>query len=82
MTRYVFERASPNLHQLSIMGLSRVLLKIVVIDLDLQGHLGTKMVQISEKRTCSTLTLLKHAVRPRGCSAPNAVLVYILIACR
>ena len=50
ITRHVFELGSPNLHQMCILGPSRTLLKMVLIDLDLEGHLGTKMAQISEKR--------------------------------
>ena len=43
ITRHVFELGSPNLHQLCILGPSRTLLKMVSIDLDLQGHLGLKL---------------------------------------
>ena len=36
----VFELQSPNLHQTGIMGHSWMVLKMVVIDHDLQGHFG------------------------------------------
>ena len=35
-----FELESPNLHQTRILGYFRLLLKIEVIDLELQGHFG------------------------------------------
>ena len=38
ITRHRFELESPNLHQSCIMGYSRLVLKIEVIDLDLEGH--------------------------------------------
>ena len=38
ITRHRFELESPNLHQTCIMGYSRWVLTIEVIDLDLQGH--------------------------------------------
>ena len=40
ITRHVFELGSPNLHQMCILGPFRTLLKMVLIDLYLQGHLG------------------------------------------
>ena len=40
ITRHKFELELPNLHQTCIMGYSRLLWKIGVIDLDLQGHFG------------------------------------------
>ena len=47
VTHHVFELVSPNLHQMCILGLSRMLLKMVLIDL---GLLGVKLVQISDKQ--------------------------------
>ena len=38
ITRHRFELVSPTLHQTCIMGYSRLVLKIGVINLDLQGH--------------------------------------------
>ena len=40
ITRHIFELESPNVHQTCIPGYSRLVLKIGVIDLDLQGHYG------------------------------------------
>ena len=40
ITRHRFELESRNLHQTCIMGYSRLVLKMEVIDLDLQGHFG------------------------------------------
>ena len=40
ITRHTFELESPNLRQTCIMGYSWLVLKIGVIDLDLQGHFG------------------------------------------
>ena len=40
ITRHRFELESPNLHQTCILGYSQLLLKMEVIDLDLQGHFG------------------------------------------
>ena len=50
MTHHALDLGPPNLHQMCIIGPSRTLLKMVLIDLDLQGHLGVQTVQISEKR--------------------------------
>ena len=40
ITRYRFRPKSPNLHQTCILGYSQLVLKVEVIDLDLQGHFG------------------------------------------
>ena len=40
VTRHKFELESPNLHQTCITGYSRLVLKMEVIDLDLQSHFG------------------------------------------
>ena len=40
ITHHIFELESPNLHQTCILGYSQLVLKIGVIDLDLQGHFG------------------------------------------
>ena len=42
---HTLESRSPNLHQICIMGPSRILLKMVLIDCDLQGHLGAQTVK-------------------------------------
>ena len=38
IARHRFELESPNLHQACILGYSRLVLKMEVIDLDFQGH--------------------------------------------
>ena len=40
ITLHRFELASPNLLQIWVLGYSRLVLKMEVIDLDLQGHFG------------------------------------------
>ena len=40
IVHHKFELASPNLHQTCIMGYFQLVLKMAVIDLDLQGHSG------------------------------------------
>ena len=40
ITRHRFELESPNLHQTCIMGYSQLILKMEVIDLDVQCHFG------------------------------------------
>ena len=40
ITRHRFGLESPNLHQTCILGYSQLVLKMEVIDLDLQGHFG------------------------------------------
>ena len=40
ITHHAFGLGSPNLHQWCILGPPRTLLKMVLIDLDLQGHFG------------------------------------------
>ena len=40
-----FELESPNLHQICILEFSPLLLKMEVIDLDLQGHLAIILIQ-------------------------------------
>ena len=40
ITRHRFKLESSNVHQTCILGYSQLVLKIEVIDLDLQGHFG------------------------------------------
>ena len=40
-----FELESPNLHQICIFGFFRLLLKMEVIEIDLQGHLAIIPIQ-------------------------------------
>ena len=50
MISHQFELESPNLHQTCIMGYAQLLiLKIGVIDIDLQGHLAISMSEFQEK---------------------------------
>ena len=49
ITRHGLELVSPNWHEMCILECYSIFLKKVFIDLDLQGHLGTKTVQISKK---------------------------------
>ena len=49
-----FEPESSNLHQISIVGLSHVVLKMEVIDLDLRGHLAI----ISTQATALSVALV------------------------
>ena len=56
ITRHAFELGSPNLHQMCIIGPSRTLLKMVLIDHDLQGHLDVKTTQIREKQAFGAIT--------------------------
>ena len=56
ITRHAFDLGSPNLHQMCILGPSRTLLKFVLIDFDLQGHLSAKTVQIRKNGLILTIT--------------------------
>ena len=49
ITLHAFELGSPDLHQICILGLSRTLLKMVLIERDIQGHLGAITVKIGPK---------------------------------
>ena len=69
-THHAFELGSTNLHQSCILGSSRTLLKMVLIDLDLQGHFGVKLNIL-----LNVDIIKKNVLRPRGCSALNTVLV-------
>ena len=66
ITRHRFEFKSPNLHQTCIMGYSRLTLKIGVVDLDLQGHLGHFDLEFEE------IWLVRAITRHRfGLESPN-----------
>ena len=66
------EIESTNLHQICILGFSRLLLKMEVIDLDLQRHLDN----IPIKKIHSTLLLYTDlGGRPRGATRPKRALV-------
>ena len=56
ITRHDFKLGSPNLHQMCILGPFRTLLKMVSIDLDLQGHLGSKRSKSAKNGLVSAIT--------------------------
>ena len=62
ITRHRFELESPNLHQTCIMRYSQLVLKMGVIDLDLQGHLA-----ISTQETAFNVTLIHWSRQAKGC---------------
>ena len=70
-----FELESPNFHQICILGLSQPVLKMSVIDLDLQGHLAIS--PHNSKTRHSTSLLYTDPGRPRGVTHPKCVLVYM-----
>ena len=59
ITRHAFKLESPNLHQMCILGPSRSLLNMVLIDLDLQGHLGLKLPKLAQNGLVTAIT--RHA---------------------
>ena len=65
-----FELESPNLHQICILGFSLLLLKMEVIDLDLQCHLTIIPIQ----ELLSTLVLYTELGWPRGATRPKKVI--------
>ena len=67
ITRHILELESPNLHQTCILGYSRLVLKIGVIDRDLQGHLGQFDIEFWEIRLVRTIT--RHRF---GLESPNS----------
>ena len=56
ITRHKFELESPNVHQTCILGYSQLVLKMEVIDLDLQGHFGCFDSELLELRLVHTVT--------------------------
>ena len=70
-----FEIKPTNLRQISILGFSRLVLKMRVIDHDLQGDLAIS-TQNSKKRH-STLLLHTDQGRSRGVTRPNVLLYCI-----
>ena len=56
ITRRVFEQGSPNLHKMCILCPFRTQLKMVLIDLDLQGHLGSKRSKSAKNGLIRTIT--------------------------
>ena len=57
-----FELESPNLHQICILGLSQLVLKMGGIDLDLQGHLA-----ILTHKTAFNVALVHWSRPAKGC---------------
>ena len=62
ISRHRFRLDSPNLHQTCILGYSRLVLKMEVIDFDLQGHFGHIDSEFQEKADLG---------RPRVVSCPK-----------
>ena len=62
ITRHKFELESPNLHQICIQGYSRLVLKMEVIDLDLQVHLA-----FSTHKTAFNVALVHWSRPAEGC---------------
>ena len=71
-----FELESPNLYQVCILGFSQLVLKMGVINLDVQGHLAIS-TQNSKKRH-STLLLDTDLGQPRGVARPKCALVAVV----
>ena len=69
ITRHVFVLGSPNVHQLRILLPSRTLLKIMLIDHYLQGHLGQKRSRSDKIRRLWTITFEGWKLR-----SPNLVI--------
>ena len=60
ITLHAFELGSPDLHQICILGLSRTLLKMALIERDIQGHLGAITVEIVQNWLDPTIT--RHSI--------------------
>ena len=56
ITRQGFELESPNSHRMCILGPYRMLLKMGLIDLDLQGHFGLKLTNFCKFELGRTIT--------------------------
>ena len=66
-----FELESSHLHQICLLGFSQLILKIGVIDLDLQSHF--------DKKWHSTPLLCTDLGWPRGVTRPNMLLLCVWI---
>ena len=73
MTCNGFELQSPNLRQIYILGYPQLVLKIAVIDLDIQGHLA-----ISTQETTFNVALLYWSRPAKGCYTPKRALVFFV----
>ena len=66
-----FELESPNLYQICILGFSQLVLKMEVIDHDLQG-----LAIVSTQETAFNVALVHTDLgRPRGATRPKRALV-------
>ena len=66
ITHHIFELESPNLYQTCFLGYSQLVLKIGVIDLDLQGHFSHFVLGLLE------IWLVRAITRHRfGLESPN-----------
>ena len=70
-----FELESPNLHQIRNLGYSQLLLKMGLIDLDLQGYLA-----ISSQETAFNVTVVYWSRLAKGCYTSQTC--SFLICCR
>ena len=59
-----FQLESPNLYQICILGYSQLVLKMAVIDLDLQCHLA---IVLTKKKTTFNVPLVYWARPAKGC---------------
>ena len=67
-----FELESPNWHQICILGFSRLILKLGVIDLDLQCHVA--FFTQNSRKLHSTSLVYTDLGRTRGVTRPNVLL--------
>ena len=78
ITRHRFNRfrlESPNLHPTYILGYSRLLLNMEVIDLDLQGHFG-----ISTHKTAFNVALVHWSRPAKGCYTSQTCSCWLIIS--
>ena len=81
-----FELKSPNLQQICILGFSQLVLKMRVIDLDLQGHLPISTQ--NSKKQHSTSLLYTNLGQSRGVTCPKTWVGFqwgcwcVLITCK
>ena len=78
MTCYGFELDSPNLHQICILGFSQLVLKIGVIDLDLQRSFGHFNSEFQE--TALNVALLYWSRPANGCYTSQTYSCYSDVA--
>ena len=71
ITHHIFELESLNLYQTCFLGNSQLVLKIGVIDLDLQGHFSHFVLKFLEIQLVSAITLWGYEVTERTCLIRN-----------